>query len=43
MIGMPKKKCGMLHVMTDTSCGEEALHSRGACVCCCNLSRMDDV
>lgn len=35
----------MLHVMTDTSCGEEALHPRGACgsVCCCNLSGRDGV
>lgn len=37
--------CRMLHVMTDTSCGEEALHPRGArvSVCCCNLSGREDV
>lgn len=31
--------------MTDTSCGEKALHPGGACasVCCCNLSGREDV
>lgn len=45
MMGKLKKKWGMQHVMTDTSCGEEALHPRAACVrmCCCNLSGWDDV
>lgn len=35
----------MLEVMSDTSCGEQAAHSRGACVgvCCSNLSGGDDV
>lgn len=29
MTGEPEKKCGLLHVMTDTSCGEEALNPGG--------------
>lgn len=44
-MGKPKK-CGMLHLMTDTSCGEETLHPREVyvCVCCrCNLSGREDV
>lgn len=33
------------NVMTDSSCGEDALHPGGACVsvCCSNLSGRDDV